>query len=87
MRTLLICPSQRSTVSALSQHVPLAHVPVLGQTLLEYWLSALAVQGRSAVGVLTHDSEDLTRTLIGSGERWGLNATAIGSQSREFDAS
>jgi NDP-sugar pyrophosphorylase family protein len=83
MRTLLICPSQRSTVCALSQQVSLAHVPVLGQTLLEYWLSALAVQGGSQVGVLTHDSEDLTRTLVGNGERWGLDATVI-SQSREL---
>lgn len=83
MRTLLICPSQRSTVSALSQNVSLSHVPALGQTLLEYWLSALAVQGRSEVGVLTHDSVDLTQKLIGGGERWGLHATVLG-QSREL---
>ncbi len=83
MRTLLICPSQRTAVSALSEHASLAHVPLLGQTLLEYWLSALAAQGESQVAVLTHDSEDLTRRLVGNGERWGLHATVL-SQSREL---
>jgi hypothetical protein len=83
MRTLLICPAERSSVSALSQNIPLAMVPVLGQTLLEYWLSAIALQGRSNVGVLTHTREDLAAQLVGGGERWGLNAKVI-SESREL---
>jgi NDP-sugar pyrophosphorylase family protein len=83
MRTLLICPGERSTVSNLCQHLPLAHVPVLGQTLLEYWLSALAVHGASQVGVLAHARPELTRELVGTGERWGLKAKVI-SESREL---
>jgi NDP-sugar pyrophosphorylase family protein len=83
MRTLLICPGERSVVPALSEHLPLALVPVLGQTLLEYWLSALAVEGGGTVAVLSHAREDLTRELVGSGERWGLNAEVI-PESREL---
>ena len=83
MRTMLICPGERSTVSNLCQHLPLAHVPVLGQSLLEYWLSALALQGASQIGVLAHAHPDLTQELVGTGERWGLNAKVI-SESREL---
>ena len=83
MRTLLICPGERTTVPTLSANLPLAHVPVLGQTLLEYWLSALAIQGTKNVAVLSHLRQDLTTELVGSGERWGINAKVI-SESREL---
>jgi len=83
MRTLLICPGERDAVAALSQHVPLAHVPVLGQTLLEYWLSSLAIQGTKDIGVLAHARQDLALDLVGNGERWGINAKLI-DESREL---
>ena len=82
MRRLLICPNERSSVSALSRRTPLANVPVLGQTLLEYWLSALAIRGTCQVSVLTHACFDLISELVGNGERWGLEAKVI-AESRE----
>jgi NDP-sugar pyrophosphorylase family protein len=86
MRTLLVCPGERSHLSGLCQNLPLAHVPILGQTLLEYWLSALALQGTARVGVLAHARPELTQDLVGTGERWGLTAEVI-SESRELTSS
>lgn len=83
MRTLLICPGERRNIAELSPNLPLAHVPLLGQTLLEYWLSALALEGAGPVGVLAHTGTELTSALVGEGERWGLQARVI-NESREL---
>ncbi len=83
MTTLLICPSERSSVAFLSQQVPLANVPILGQCLLEYWLSALALRGVTNVGVLAHDRPEFGVDLVGIGERWGLDARVL-IESREL---
>lgn len=83
MRTLFICPGERKTVPTLCDKAPLSLVPVLGQTLLEYWLSALAVHGTGTFGVLSHTRESLIETLVGGGERWGLRVEVI-PESREL---
>src|SRR5689334_24946217 len=83
MRRLLICPSERSPVPFLSQAQPLASLPVLGQSLLEYWLSALAVEGVTHVSILAHDRPERVQELVGNGERWGLQA-AVQKESREL---
>lgn len=85
MRRLLICPSERSAVPFLSQRVPLASLPLLGQSLLEYWLSALAVEGVTRVTLLAHDRPELILKVVGNGERWGLQASVL-SESRELTA-
>src|SRR5258708_373138 len=83
MTTLLICPGQRNEVVGLSQPQSLALVPMLGQNLLEYWLSHLAIQGVKKVNVLAHAQPEAISALVGQGERWGLNAQVI-TESREL---
>jgi hypothetical protein len=83
MMMLLICPAERTTLAALSNRIPLANVPLLGQTLLEYWLSTLAIRGLREVSVLAHSRPDLVLEVVGRGERWGLDAKII-NESREL---
>jgi hypothetical protein len=44
---------------------------------MEYWLSYLATSGVKNVIVLSHDRTEALETIVGSGERWGLNAKLI----------
>ncbi len=83
MRHLLICPSERPSVTFISQRLPLATAPLLGQSLLEYWLSALALRGSSEVLVLAHDRPELATEVVEQGQRWGLSAKVV-SESREL---
>jgi NDP-sugar pyrophosphorylase family protein len=85
MTRLLICPSERSGVPFLSQRLPLANVPLLGQSLLEYWLSSLAIGGVKNVVILAHDRPELALEVAGAGERWGLEARVV-NESRELSA-
>lgn len=71
---LLICPSARPAVAELSQAAPLAAVPLLGQSLVEYWLSHLAVEGFKEVRILADDRPEQISKLAGDGARWGLKA-------------
>lgn len=77
MKACLICPSPRAEVSALSQTVPLAILPMLGKSLLEYWMEHLAGLGATQVQVLTADRPGMVRDVIGDGVRWGLRAEVI----------
>ena len=83
MKALLICPSERPGVRQLSEAGPLATVPLLGRSMLEYWLSHLAAQGCSRVLVLAHDRPEHVKALAGDGGRWGL-AVEVLEESREL---
>ena len=83
MRRLLICPSSRGAVALVAQNQPLAAVPLLGQNLLEYWLSALAIEGATAVTVLAAEHPELITEIVSNGERWGLQVAVV-SESREL---
>ena len=83
MSRLLICPSERNAVPFLSLQMPLATLPLLGQSLLEYWLSALAIEGVSQVTLLAHDRPEDVLEVVGAGERWGLQAVVL-AESREL---
>ena len=83
MKHVLICPSPRVAVPVLSQDTPLAAAPLLGQSLLEYWLSWLWTKGAREVLVLAHDRPDVVERLVGNGARWGLNVQVI-AESREL---
>jgi NDP-sugar pyrophosphorylase family protein len=83
---LLICPSERNNVPLFFERLPLVNLPLLGQSLLEYWLSALAIQGVTKVLVLAHDRPELAREVVRAGERWGLDA-AVTTESRELTPS
>jgi NDP-sugar pyrophosphorylase family protein len=83
MTTLLICPSSRREVLMFSRHLPLAGVPLLGQSVLEYWLSALSLRGVGKAIVLAHEQPASIAEVVGKGQRWGLEATVI-TESREL---
>jgi NDP-sugar pyrophosphorylase family protein len=83
MKRLLICPSERPAVSFLAEKNPLATVPLLGQTMLEYWLSDLACRGVKQVTVLAHDRPESVRWCVGDGARWGLEVSVL-PESREL---
>ena len=49
MKALLICPAEREGVSALMESGPLSNLPILGKSLIEYWLEHLAGLGATDV--------------------------------------
>jgi NDP-sugar pyrophosphorylase family protein len=83
MRNILICPSERSGVELLSRAKPLVTIPLLGQSLLEYWLSSLSSSGSTEVLILAHDRAEQVEALVGRGERWGLVVQVL-PESREL---
>jgi NDP-sugar pyrophosphorylase family protein len=82
MSHLLICPSERPVSALLARSAPLSNVPLLGWSLLEYWLSHLAGAGARDVLVLAGDRPEQVRALAGDGSRWGLSVE-VRSVSRE----
>jgi len=71
-KALLICPSSRNAVAELSRQTPLAAVPLLGESLVEYWLTHLALTGVKEVRILADDRPKQITNLVGNGARWGL---------------
>jgi NDP-sugar pyrophosphorylase family protein len=84
-KALLICPSERPAVAELSRVVPLAAAPLLGQSLLEYWLTHLALSGVKEVHILADDRVDEIKKIAGVGARWGLNVE-VTAEVRELTA-
>lgn len=80
---LLICPSARAAVAEVSRPAPLAAVPLLGESLVEYWLSHLALAGVKQVRILADDRPELISKLAGDGARWGLKVE-VTSETREL---
>jgi hypothetical protein len=72
MKALLICPAARPAVAALATFAPLATAPLLGESLVEYWLVHLAAQGVRHVTVLATDRFEVVQRVVGDGARWGL---------------
>lgn len=77
MKALLICPADRPGVAHLAENSPLAVVPLLGKSLLEYWLEALAARGARHVIILASDRPDQVRSVVGDGAQWGLKVDLI----------
>src|SRR5262249_42437178 len=73
MKAILICPAERRAVPALSEFAPLANVPVLGRSLIEYWLGHLAALGAREVLVLASDRPEQGRALVENGARVGVD--------------
>lgn len=71
-KAILICPSERPAVAELSRLAPLAATSLLGQSLLEYWLTHLALGGFKEVHILAADRPEAIRKIAGTGARWGL---------------
>jgi hypothetical protein len=77
MKVILICPADRSAVPHLADRSPLVAAPLLGRSVVEYWLEALATRGAKHVIVLASDRPHAIRALIGDGRRWGLRAEVV----------
>lgn len=77
MNAVLISPAPRPGVALLADAVPLVLAPLLGKSLLEYWLESLAAQGCTHVRILSSDRPHAVRDLVGSGARWGLIAEVV----------
>jgi hypothetical protein len=77
MKALLICPDERREVAALSETAPLSNVPILGKTLLEYWIEQLVSRGAREILVLATDRPEQVRALVGDGCRWGIRVTVF----------
>jgi len=79
MRSILICPAERPVSRWLARTLPLSNVPLLGWSLLEYWLSHLSASGIREVLVVASDRPEQVRALVGNGARWGLQAEVVSS--------
>jgi NDP-sugar pyrophosphorylase family protein len=77
MKAILICPGYRPGVAQLIEDVPLAAVPLLGESLVVYWLVHLAALGARDVTVVASDRADAIRGIVGTGSRWGLRVTVL----------
>jgi hypothetical protein len=78
MKALLICPADRPAVARLAENAPLAATPLLGRTLIEYWIAALAAKGTKQIIVLAADRPHDVRSVIEDGTRWGVDVELIG---------
>ncbi|HEV2208361.1 MAG TPA: hypothetical protein VG167_06260 [Verrucomicrobiae bacterium] len=86
MKALLLCPPEQTETKILAANAPLAAVPMLGASLVEYWLSHLALTGVSHVRVLAHDRPEHICALAADGARWGLSVE-VTAEPRELTAS
>jgi hypothetical protein len=77
MNALLICPADRPAVGELAARCPLATTPLLGRSLLEYWIEALAARGVKHVTVLASDRPTRVRAHVGDGRRWGIQLDVL----------
>jgi NDP-sugar pyrophosphorylase family protein len=84
-KALLICPSDRPAVNQLSRLSPLAAAPLLGESLLEYWLTHLALAGVTEVRILANDRPGEISKIAANGARWGLKVE-VTTEARELTA-
>jgi NDP-sugar pyrophosphorylase family protein len=77
MKAILICPGYRPAMAPLAETAPLAAVPLLGESLLVYWLVHLAARGAREVTILACDRPAVIRQIAGSGARWGLHVRVV----------
>src|SRR3989442_1586307 len=77
MRALLIFPGKRPAVERLAATQPLALAPVLGRTLLDYWLDHLTDQAVKHVYLLASDRPEQVRAGLGEGLRWPMKVEVV----------
>ena len=83
MKPILICPHERPAVPLLSENEPLSNAPLLGHSILEYWLSHLACSGVKETLILSSDRPEQVQALVGNGSRWGI-AVEVSSEIKEM---
>ncbi len=77
MKSILICPGYRPGLKHLTDPAPLAAVPLLGESLVVYWLVHLAALGVREVTICASDRPWAVREAVGSGSRWGLRIRVV----------
>src|SRR6266850_2700123 len=83
MKAILICPDARAPLAKLAAVAPLITWPILGKSLVEYWLEHLVALGAKEVSLLASDRPDQVRSHVGDGARWGL-CLDVTSETREL---
>ncbi|HYE29987.1 MAG TPA: hypothetical protein VEH27_01035 [Methylomirabilota bacterium] len=82
MKAALIAPGSRRAVGHIIDAAPLVAVPILGETLIAYWLEHLATKGFKEVTLVVTDRPETIRAVVGNGARWGLRLV-IATELRE----
>lgn len=77
MKTILICPAVRPSVPQLSESIPLAAYPMLGECLVNFWLEHVAALGAQEIIVIAADRPELVRVAVGDGRRWGVRVEFV----------
>jgi hypothetical protein len=77
MKAALICPADRPGIGRLAERVPLAAAPLLGRSLVEHWVEALALRGAKHILILASDRPSRVRNHVGDGRRWGVQIDVI----------
>jgi hypothetical protein len=77
MKALVICPADRPAVAQLAEQTPLVLAPLLGRSVLEYWLEALAARGAKHVTVLASDRPGAIRAALAGGTKWGVQVEVL----------
>lgn len=72
MKAILICPAERPSVAMLHEEMPLVLVPMLGKSLVDYWLEYLSSRNCTDVVMLASDRPEQVREYVSNGERWGI---------------
>jgi anti-anti-sigma factor len=71
-KALLICPGRRPAVALLAESCPLVVAPLLGKSLVEYWIEYFVTLGVREILIAASDRPAQVRALVGDGTRWGL---------------
>lgn len=71
-KALLICPGRRPAVALLAESCPLVVAPLLGKSLVEYWIEYLVTLGVREIVIAASDRPAQIGALVGDGTRWGL---------------
>lgn len=77
MKAILICPGYRPGLKHLTELLPLAALPLLGESLVVYWLVHLASLGAREIVICASDRPWAVREAIGNGVRWGLDVRVV----------
>jgi len=77
MKALLLCPAAPPALKILAEQAPLASLPILGKSLIEYWLAHLASLGAKQVRVVVTDRPAQVCAQVADGTRWGLRVEVI----------
>lgn len=75
MKALLICPDPSPAVALLAETCPLAVAPLLGKSLVEFWIEHLVTLGAREIVIAAADRPAQVAAVVGQGARWGLAIT------------